>query len=915
MTLVAGARLGPYEILSAIGAGGMGEVYKARDTRLDRTVAIKVLPSHLADRPELRERFEREAKAIASLNHPHICILHDVGHQDGTDFLVMEYLEGETLADRLLKGPLPLDQVLFCAIDIADALDKAHRKSVTHRDIKPGNILLTKNGAKLLDFGLAKLKEAAAPADSFSQMPTLSHSPTAQGMLLGTMQYMAPEQVEGRNDEIDGRTDIFAFGAVVYEMATGKKAFEGKTNASLIAAIIRADPPLISSSQPMTPPALDRVVRKCLAKDPDERWQTARDLHDDLKWIAEGGWQGGSTTSVVARNKARERLLAGIAVIGLVAAALSLGAAVYVWRTRSSTPQITHSRLAVTPADEVSTGSTLDIIPGGSSTALAWSPNGRTLAFVGQASGARLVYMRDLDSDKARPLEGTEGAQSLTFSPDGEWIAFWANGQLRKVRISGGPPARLCDTQRVSGMSWGAARIVFSQRGQLYEASPDGGEPRVLAESTERAALPFLLPGDAAVLYTEYGKNWTSGDERVMVRSLTTADPPKMLLKEAADARYLTTGSLAFLRQGTIFVVPFDAEKLEVRGSAVAVLKDVAQSVASWYSEDLTLAGQWAISPQGALAYVASPTPLLPRSEPVTVNRLGRVAPLSAPAGGYRERIESSPNGKTVAVSVQTTTSVGLYLYELARGTLTPPFAEPGDRELVRPVWSSDGKIAVEIIKEGTGRVAVFRPDSPAPPETLSDSEKFTPSAWSPDGNLLAGSKGGDLWVYSSTGDGSLWTQLTKTEASESFPAWSPDGQWLAYVSTVSGRSEVYVQPYPGPGTAIPVSTNGGSSPAWNPRGGELFYTEFHQGEANDWRMMSVDMTTPRHPGRPVPLFSFSSESLLLATCYPTACYSVTPDGEAFFALRMLPRQPARVTEIRLILNWFEELKRLVPTN
>src|SRR5258705_9738751 len=286
MAIFLGKRLGPFEILSSIGAGGMGEVYRARDTRLDRIVAIKVLPTHLADRSELRERFEREARTIASLNHPHICTLFDIGQQNGIDYLVMEYLEGETLAQRLLKGPLPLEQVLRYAIEIADALDKAHRKGVTHRDLKPGNIMLTKTGTKLLDFGLAKLKQEAAPANAqLSELPTANDPLTAQGTIVGTLQYMAPEQLEGK--EVDARTDIFAFGAVVYEMATGKRAFEGKSQASLIAALLAREPPAMSSLQPMTPPALDRVVRRCLAKEPEKRWQTASDLCEELKWIAE----------------------------------------------------------------------------------------------------------------------------------------------------------------------------------------------------------------------------------------------------------------------------------------------------------------------------------------------------------------------------------------------------------------------------------------------------------------------------------------------------------------------------------------------------------------------------------------------------------------------------------------------------
>src|ERR1700682_216493 len=290
MSVKAGTRLGPYEILSSVGAGGMGEVYRARDTRLDRIVAIKVLPTHLADRSELRERFEREARTIASLNHPHICTLFDTGQQDGIDYLVMEYLEGETLAQRLLKGSLLLEQVLQFAIEISDALDKAHRKGVTHRDLKPGNIMLTKTGTKLLDFGLAKLKQEVVPANvQLSELPTMNDPLTAQGTILGTLQYMAPEQLEGK--EVDARTDIFAFGAVVYELATGKRAFEGKSQASLIAAILEREPPAMSSLEPMTPPALDRVVKKCLAKEPEKRWQAASDVCDELKWIAEGGSQ------------------------------------------------------------------------------------------------------------------------------------------------------------------------------------------------------------------------------------------------------------------------------------------------------------------------------------------------------------------------------------------------------------------------------------------------------------------------------------------------------------------------------------------------------------------------------------------------------------------------------------------------
>jgi serine/threonine protein kinase len=398
MAILPGKTVGPYQILSAIGAGGMGEVYKARDTRLDRTVAIKVLSAHLVDRADSRERFDREARTIAGLNHPHICTLFDIGQQDGINYLVMEYLEGETLAERLKKGPLPMEQVLQYAIEISDALDKAHRKGVTHRDLKPGNIVLTKTGSKLLDFGLAKLRQDTKPDAPYSELVTIQAGETAEGTILGTLQYMAPEQVEAR--PVDARTDIFAFGAVVYEMATGKKAFEGRSQASLIAKILETDPPPISSLQPVTPPALDRLVKKCLAKEPEKRWQAASDVCDELKWIAEQG-QGPQAampaSGGIAKRGVRERLGWLVAAIAILVAAALVAAVLYF---RRSPAEVRAVHFTVAPPEK----QTFPVL-GNTPSFLSVSPDGSKLAFVAvDPGGHSLLWIRDLDSQTAQPL-------------------------------------------------------------------------------------------------------------------------------------------------------------------------------------------------------------------------------------------------------------------------------------------------------------------------------------------------------------------------------------------------------------------------------------------------------------------------------------------------------------------------------
>src|SRR5712691_3868289 len=503
MTLSPGSHLGPYEILAPLGAGGMGEVYKARDTRLERTVAIKVLPAHLSSSPELRQRFEREAKTISQISHPHICALYDVNREGETEYLVMEYLEGETLADRLGKGPLPVEQLLRYGIEIADALDKAHRQGIVHRDLKPGNVMLTKGGVKLLDFGLAKFQAggrdpATSSASRLATEMQASQPLTERGTVLGTFQYMAPEQLEGK--DADARSDIFSFGAVLYEMATGKKAFSGKSQASLIGSILRDDPPAVSEISPMTPPALNRVVRTCLAKDPEDRFQTAHDVKLQLQWIAEGGSQAGLPAPVVARRKNREKLAWSVAAAALLAA----GFATYGHLRRAPAETFRIRSFLLAPDKS---GFELAGINGGS---LTISPDGRQTTFAAKVpDGKTVLWLRSLGDLTARPIAGAEGATYPFWSPDSRFLAFFADGKLKKVDISGSPPLDLCDAPNGRSGSWNRDGVILfapDTTTALSRVPAAGGAPTsatnldaTRAETTHRDAT--FLPDGKHCLY------------------------------------------------------------------------------------------------------------------------------------------------------------------------------------------------------------------------------------------------------------------------------------------------------------------------------------------------------------------------------------------------------------------------------
>ena len=472
----------------------------------------------------------------------------------------------------------------------------------------------------------------------------------------------------------------------------------------------------------------------------------------------------------------------------------------------------------------------------------------------------------------------------------------------------------------MTGLTWGSTRLVFTTRYQVLDVSPDGGTPRALTTSGKRPSNPFLLPGETALLYTEYGKPFTSGDEQVMIRGLEADAKPQVLLSEAADARYLPTGHLAFMRQGTLFVVQFDAQTFAVGGSPVAAVSNVAQSAAAWFADDLTMAGQFAISPEGALAYVSGPSVSLPTSDVVRVNRKGDVSTLRAPPNTYRERVEVSPDGTTLAVTVQSTTDVRLFLYDMVRGTLAPAFAQQAGRDTIRPVWSAKGPIAMQVYRSGGSHLALLSADrTSVVEEPLLPQSGFAPSSWLRSGDALIGQRDGDLWVYRPSASGEKFERLTNSAAQERYPVWSPDGTWLAYASDVSGRDEVYVQRYPEAGSPILVSTAGGLAPVWNPNGRELIYTE-PMASTNDpsrlrYNVMSAPMADPARPGRPQRLFETNSAILPLGQCASTPCYSISPDGQSFYTLQFRPRDVPRVTSLRLILNWFDDVRRLAPTN
>ena len=876
MTLSAGTKLGPYEILSPLGAGGMGEVYKARDTRLERTVAVKVLPQHLSDSPEVRQRFEREAKTISQLSHPHICALYDVGSQDGTEYLVMELLEGETLSDRLAKGALSLEQTLRYGVEIADALDKAHRQGIVHRDLKPGNVMLTKSGVKLLDFGLAKVFEPAARKGPLTSLPTQA-ALTQEGTILGTFQYMAPEQLEGK--DADPRTDIFAFGAVLYEMATGKKAFRASSQASLITAIMSSDPPAISTIQAMSPPALDRVVKTCLAKDPEDRWQSAGDVAKELRWIAEGSAAGVAARAVVAGRRAwRERMAWIVAALAIAAAGASL------W-FRPGPPRQNPIRLTIPPPVGYDFVDTVALSPDAS----------RVMLVLRDPSGTTSLWIRPLDDLSARRIAGTERARAAFWSADGREIAFFLDGRLKRIGADGGPPQTICESGSGFTGAWGPdGTILFTKEfGTGIVAVPAaGGVPKEVTTLDRKRGevahfYPAFLPDGRRFVFV--ARNLDPEKTSIMLGSLD-GELPTVLFPADSAAIYSEPGYLLFARDNALMACRFDPGAGRMIGNATALLENVRYG-----TEDNKISVSAA---RGRLTYLSWST----RRILVWVDRKGREIGTLGAIGGY-EDVRISPDGRRVAVAMRDPSrgqNFDLWVLDANRGTSARVTSERTDE--FNPAWSSDGQRVAYVSDHGGFYDLYARPAAGGEEKLLvrSEADKIMPS-FAPDGRMLYAVAEGPLytlWLRPAAG-GEPRRITTAVRFSEDHPEFSPDGSWIAFESDESGLREVYLEPASG-GSRRQVSVGGGQMPVWRRDGGELFYRT----KNGTLRVVALRRAgNGLDVGDPQALFPLdvqieggASVSLFRRP------YDAAPDGQRFLVIRSAP--DAGTGAAVVVLDW-----------
>jgi eukaryotic-like serine/threonine-protein kinase len=882
MPLAQGTKLGPYEIGVPLGSGGMGEVYRAKDTRLERTVAIKILPAHLSSDPVRKQRFEREAKTISGLNHPHICVLYDVGSQDGVDYLVMECIEGETLATRLEKGALPQEQVLRYGVQIAEALDKAHRNGVVHRDLKPGNVMLTGGVAKLLDFGVAK---PAAPMATLATLTADAPKPspaTQEGVIVGTFQYMSPEQVEGK--EVDGRSDIFSLGAVLYEVLTGKKAFEGKSQLSVASAILEKEPKAIRMVKPLTPPALEHAIGLCLAKNPEERWQTAKDLAQELRWVSESG-EPARHGSAGGASLGREKLAWTVAgVLGL----LLIAAGIF-WRPTGSTARKTfyYAALPVTAID------------------VALASNGRTAAIVGYSETLRrnVIWIYEVGKQGSRSLSDTEGADYPFWSPDGKSIGFFADGKMKKLELSSGQVRTICDAPAGRGGTWNKDDVIvfspYSRQGGLYRVTAAGGTPQAVTQtdSSRRETShrwPMFLPDEKHFLFMAATFSGYKDVDAVFAGSLDSKQT-KFIVAADANPAYAEPGFLLYYRDKTLLAQPFDAQSLTLEGEPVDLFSEIQ------YVRQVKKVA-FAVSNDGLLLAQAGGPGVVGYSQPKWFDRDGKELGVLDRPGVYGN-VAIAPNDVAVAVDSIDLPSLNMDIWAYA------PWHESMGRRLTfdpgydgAAVWSPDGsEILFSSNRQMTLDLYIKKADGGQEERNvLHDPYDKLANDWSRDGKFILYRHADELQY--ATLPGFTSNAYLKSSGILRNGQFSPEGKWVAYNSNETGKWEIYVTSFPEPQGKWQISTTGGEQPRWRGDGKELFYL------SSNGRMMGVPVSTGASFSSGAPVILFQANPTVQVSYLNIFDYAVTRDGKKFLINTMM--KPEERLPMSVVLNWDVGMKK-----
>ena len=883
-----GGQLGSYKILSLLGEGGMGKVYRAQDTKLEREVAVKALPPEFSREPQRLARFEREAKLLASLNHPNIAAIYGLEEAEGVRFLSLELVEGETLAERVAKGPLPVEEALEVCRQIAEGVEAAHEKGVIHRDLKPANVKITPEGkVKILDFGIAKALEGESAVADLSQPDTL----TRTGVILGTAAYMSPEQARGK--PVDKRADIWAFGCVLYELLAGKRLFERETVNDTLAKVLEGEPDwkILPGA---TPWRILELLRRCLTKDAHNRLRDIAHVRIEIKLAL--------TEPVTVQPTGDFAQAAPQSKLPWVAALiLAVITGVAVWNLKPTEPQPVTARFYhELPEGQAFTSTGRPLVE--------VSPDGSKFVYV--ANGQ--PYLRNLDDMAARPIQGTVGATTPFFSPDGEWVAYWSrpDSQIKKIATIGGAAVTLCDATNPFGASWGSDdTILYGQYEGIMRVSANGGAPELIipTEASEQVHGPQMLPGGEWVLFTLTSASGTArwDEAQIVVQSLDSGER-KILWEGGSDARYVPTGHLVNALEDVLFALPFDLASLEVSGRPVSIVEGVRRAIGPGGPELNTASANYGFSDRGTLIYVPGPAVGVRRILAL-VDREGAVEPLGAPPGAYVDP-RLSPDGRRLAVTIREENS-DVWVYDLGRRTFSRLTFDPRVDET--PIWTPDGKWVTFAAGMGGVRNLLRRlADGSGEEEQLVTLQEHAhPNSWSPDGQVLVfgmgptGTASEGIWLLPLEGDRKP-TLFLKTPFNVYASRLSPDGHWIAYASNESGRSEIYVQPFPGLGRKWQISTDGGGHAVWARNGRELFYR-------NGDRMMLVEVTTQPNfaPGSPKALF----EGQFFTPAAGNTAYDVAPDGQHFLMIQHVESEQV-VTQIHVVLNWFEELKRLVPT-